>query len=87
MHFDKSLILKLLREFEEGKEHYTHEFEKSASSFTGKANRPDLRKYLRYCESKGYILNYDKGTNIHKWSITQDGIDMLALLEKDCFIH
>lgn len=86
MHFDRSLVRIILRGFKEGEQHYTHHFEFLASSFSGKSNRPLLRKYLRHLEEKGYIRNHDLGHNIHKWSITQDGIDVLALMEKDPFI-
>lgn len=84
--FDRSLIKKLLRGFKPGEQHYTHSFEYVDYSFTGKDNRPLLRKYLRHMQDKGYILNHDLGHNTHKWSITQDGIDMLALLETDSFV-
>lgn len=86
-HFDKSLIKALLKAFIPDKQHYTHHFESGISSFTGKDNRPRLRKYLRYLEGKGYVKNHNLGFNMHQWSITQDGIDMLALLEADSFIR
>lgn len=86
-HFDRSLIKILLRGFTPNEQHYTHHFEGLCSSFTGKDNRPELRKYLRHMEEKGYVVNHNLGHNIHKWSITQDGTYTLALLETDRFIH
>lgn len=87
-HFDKSLVKALLKGFAPNEQHYTHHFEfLDISSFKGKDNRPRLRKYLRYLEEKGYVINHNLGNNIHKWSITQDGIDMLGLLESDSFIR
>lgn len=86
-HLDKSLVKALLNGFTPGEQHYTHHFEfLDISSFKGKDNRPMLRKYLRHLEEKGYIKNHDLGSNIHQWSITQDGIEVLALLQADSFI-
>jgi hypothetical protein len=85
MRFDRSLIKILLGSFGAGEQHYTHSLSHCCSSFNGKDNRPLLRKYLRHMEEKGYILNHDLGHNTHKWSITQDGIDTLKLLETDPF--
>lgn len=87
-HFDKSLVKALLKAFTPDKQHYTHHFEFiGVSSFKGKDNRPLLRKYLRHLEEKGYVKNHNLGSNIHQWSITQDGIETLALLESDSFIR
>jgi hypothetical protein len=86
-HFDRSLVKALLKGFTPGEQHYTHHFEfLDISSFKGKDNRPMLRKYLRHLEGKGYIKNHNLGNNIHQWSITQDGIETLALLQSDSFI-
>lgn len=85
MRFDRSLVKILLRNFNEGELHYTHHFDNSCSSFSGKDNRPLLRKYLRHLEERGYISNHNLGHNIHKWSITKDGIDTRQLLENDVF--
>lgn len=87
IRFDKSLIKGLLKGCTPNELHYTHHFEfLDISSFKGKHNRPLLRKYLRHLEEKGYMKNHNIGNNIHKWSITTEGIDMLALLEADRFI-
>lgn len=83
---DRSLVRILLLAFKVDEKHYTHYFESSCSSFCGKDNRPKLRKYLRHLEEKGYIENHNLGHNIHKWSITQDGIDYAKLLTADKFI-
>lgn len=84
---DKSLIRLLLNEFKNVDEwYYTHRLSFCASSFMGKSNRPSLRKYLRFCESKGYVKNINKGHNMHMWKITQEGIDFNQLLLSDSFI-
>jgi len=85
MKFDRSLIRILLGAFEMGEQHYTHSLSHCCSSFNGHDNKPLLRKYLRHMEEKGYVLNHNLGHNIHKWSITQNGIDTLKLLETDPF--
>jgi predicted transcriptional regulator len=85
MHFDRSLIKILLRAFEPGEQYSTHSISHCCSSFNGNDNKPLLRKYLRHMEEKGYVLNHKFSNNIHKWSITQDGINTLKLLETDPF--
>jgi hypothetical protein len=87
MQYDKSLVKILLSGFEEGKEMYTHHFEFiGCSFFKGKDNRPLLRKYLAYCKEKGYVQQHKYAHNIHRWSITQDGLEVLQLLNSDQFI-
>lgn len=87
MQYDKSLIKILLGAFVEGKEHYTHHFACfGCSHFTGKDNRAELRKYLNYMRGKGHIEQHKYPHNVHKWSITKDGLEVLQLFNADKFI-
>lgn len=85
--FDKSLIKILLRSLTPGQQHSTHSLSHCCSSFNGNDNRTRLHKYLNYLCEKGYILRHIPMTKYFKWSITQDGIDILKLLETDPFIN
>ncbi len=77
-YYYKQGLLAILKKLEEGSELYTFQFEHVYSyTFTGKANRPLLRKCLRTLEHDGLIHNIDLGTNIHKWRITQKGRSLL----------
>ena len=67
-------IVNLLRD---GQKHYTHHFEQIAC-FSGKDNRPLLRKCLRTLESDGLVQNFDQGYNIHMWQITEKGKEHLT---------
>lgn len=86
MRFDKSLIKILLGKFEPGVEHYTHHFVNCCSSFTGSDSMPLIRKYLDHLLDRDYVIRHKYKMNIHKWSITQGGQDVLKLLQSDCFI-
>jgi predicted transcriptional regulator len=87
MQFDKSLIKILLSKFEPDVEHYTHFFTNCCSSFCGTDNKPLLRKYLSYLKENDYVIQYKYAYNIHKWQITQAGMDFLELLNSDYFIN
>lgn len=86
MQFDKSLIKILLARFEPNAENYTHHFVNCCSSFCGSDSMPLIRKYLHYLKDKGYVVQHKHPYNIHKWSITNDGLEALALFNSDQFI-
>lgn len=86
MQFDKFLINSILNGFGQGNEMSTHALSYSDDFFTGDENRPTLRKYLRHCESKGYLINHKNTRNQHTWEITQEGKEVRALFNTDHFI-
>lgn len=86
MYFDKSLIKILLGRFELYSENYTHHFVNCCSSFCGSDSMPYLRKYLKHFVDKGWAIQHKYPGNVHKWSITEDGLNMLECLKSDFFI-
>jgi len=76
-------MLALLNEIKDGDPVYTNHFEGVFNDgfmhwqFVGKHCRPHLIKCLRTLEADGLIINIVVITNVHKWQITQKGIDTL----------
>lgn len=69
-------LKKILHALRDGQKHYTHHFEQ-ITCFSGKDNRPLLRKCLRTLEADGLVQNFDQGYNIHMWQITDKGKEQL----------
>lgn len=86
MQYDKSLVKSLLDAFTEGQSQLTSSLSHCCSYFAGKDNAPTLRKYLSYMAEKGYVKRERYAHNIHRWSITKDGLEVLHLLNSDRFI-
>jgi len=70
----RTALQKILHALRDGQKHYTHHFEYiDVASLKGKDNRPLLRKCLRTLEADGFIKNFDEGSNVHMWQITEKG--------------
>jgi len=82
-HFHGGDLKAILNELQDGKQVYTHHFEFKLSNgkryyqFSGKENRPHLRKCLWSLEADGLIENIDLGFHIHQWKTTKNGQEFL----------